>query len=107
MLDANIIYWLFGACITAGFGAIGFSWERMRRQLNHVLPAEQKLTFYPPLPHAFGDFVSKPNDLGHFVTILDKYGKTYPSSSLPKKVAIGVIVWVLCFMALLASGVGR
>lgn len=107
MLNANLLYWLLAACITAGFGAIGFSWERMRRQLNQVLPAEQKLTFYPPLAHVFGDIAWKSHDLGHFVTVLDKYGKIYPSSSLPKRVAFGVVIWILCCMALLASGVGR
>lgn len=107
MLDANIAFYLFGTCIVAGFGAIGLSWEQMRRELNRVLPSEQKVTLYPPLPHTFGELVWKTNDLGHFVTVLDQYGKIYPSSSLPKKVAIAVVVWILCFMALLASGVGR
>lgn len=107
MLDANIIYWLFGISIVAGFGVIGFSWDQMRRQLNQGLPSEQKVTFYPPLPRTFGDLVSKPSGFGHFVTVLDKYGKIYPSSSLPRKVAIGVVMWILCFMTLLASGVGR
>lgn len=107
MLNAHLIYWLLTACTTAGFGVIGFSWERMRRQLNQALPAEQKLTFYPPLPHAALNLGSKSVNFGHFVTILDKYGKLYPSSSLPKKVAFGVVIWILCFMALLASGVGR
>ena len=107
MLDENIAYWLVVTCIVAGFGAIGFSWERMRRQLNQVLPSEQRVTFYPPLPHTFGEIVWKSNDLGHFVTVLDQYRKIYPSSLLPKKVAIAVVIWILCFMGLLASGVGR
>jgi len=107
MLDTNIAFWLVATCMVAGFGVIGFSWERMRRELNRVLPSEQKVTLYPPLPHSFGELVWKTNDLGHFVTVLDQYGKIYPSSSLPKKVAIAVVVWILCIMALLASGVGR
>jgi len=107
MLDPNILYWFLGACITIGFGVIAFSWEQMRRELNSALSAEQKFTFYPPLPHIFRGFLSKPDDLGHFMTVLDQYGKTYPSSPLPKKVAIGVVIWILCFMALLAGGIGR
>jgi hypothetical protein len=107
MLVTNIVFGLVGASMVAGFGAIGFWWERMRRQLNQVLPFEQRLTLYPPLPQAFGDIIAKPNDLGHFVTVLDKYGKTYPSSPLPKKVALAVVVWILCLMGLLASGVGH
>jgi hypothetical protein len=104
---ANIVYWLFGACIAGGFGAIGFSWDRMRRELNRVLSPEQKLTWYPPLPHALGELVWGTNDLGHFLSVLDRYEKAYPSSSLPKHVAVGVVIWILCFMSLLASGIGR
>jgi hypothetical protein len=107
MLDTNITFWLIATCMVAGFGAIGLSWERMRRQLNQVLPSEQRVTFYPPLPQSFGELVWKTNDLGHFVAVLDQYGKIYPSSPLPKKVAIAVVIWILCVMALLASGVGR
>ena len=107
MLDTNIAFWLVSTCITAGVVAIGFSWERMRRQLNQVLPSEQRVTFYPPLPQSFGELVWRTNDLGHFVAVLDQYRKIYPSSPLPKKVAIAVVIWILCVMALLASGVGR
>ena len=106
-LIANLVYCAFGACAIAGLGAIAFFWDRMRRELNSALSAEQKFTFYPPLPHIFRGFLSKPDDLGHFMTVLDQYGKTYPSSPLPKKVAIGVVIWILCFMALLAGGIGR
>jgi hypothetical protein len=104
---ASIVYWLFGASIAAGFGAIGFSWDRMRRQLNRMLSPEQKLTWYPPLPHALGELFWGTNDLGHFLNVLDRYEKAYPSSSLPKHVAVGVVIWILCFMSLLASGIGR
>jgi len=107
MLDTNIAFWLVSTCITSGVVAIGFSWERMRRQLNQVLPSEQRVTFYPPLPQSFGELVWRTNDLGHFVAVLDQYRKIYPSSPLPKKVAIAVVIWILCVMALLASGVGR
>jgi hypothetical protein len=104
---ANATYWMFGICFVAGLGAIGFSWEQMRRQLNQVLPSEQRVTFYPPLPQSFGELVWKTNDLGHFVAVLDQYRKIYPSSPLPKKVAIALVIWILCVMALLVSGVGR
>ena len=107
MLDANILYWFLSACIAIGFGVIGLSWEHMRRQLNGALSADQKFTFYPLLPHIFRGFLSKRDGLGHFMTVLDQYGKTYPSSSLPKKIAFGVVIWILCFMGLLASGIGR
>jgi hypothetical protein len=107
MLDTNIAFWLVSTCMVAGVAVIGFSWERMRRQLNQVLPSEQRVTFYPPLPQSFGELVWKTNDLGHFVAVLDQYGKIYPSSPLPKKVAIALVIWILCVMALLASGVGR
>jgi hypothetical protein len=107
MLDTNIAFWLVSTCMVAGVAVIGFLWERMRRQLNQVLPSEQRVTFYPPLTQSFGELVWKSNDLGHFVAVLDQYRKIYPSSPLPKKVAIAVIIWILCAMALLASGVGR
>jgi hypothetical protein len=107
MLETNITLWLVSICMIAAFGVIGFSWERMRRQLNQALPSEQKITLYPPLPQRFGELVWKTNDLGHFVTVLDQYTKTHPLSPLPKKVAIALVGWIICFMGLLASGVGR
>ncbi len=107
MLDTNVIVWLMGTCMMVGFGAIGFSWERMRRQVNELLANEQRVTFYPPLPRSFGELIGKTNDLGHFVTVLDKYTKIHPLSTLPKKIAIALVLWILCFMGLLAGGVGH
>jgi hypothetical protein len=103
---ANVAYLLLGTCIAAGLGAIGFLWERMRRQLNRVLPSEQKVTLCPPLPRSFGELVGKTNKLSHFLNVLDQYRKVYPSSSLPKNVALGLIIWILCFIGILASGIG-
>jgi hypothetical protein len=100
---ANLGYWVFGACAVTGLVAIAFLWERMRRDLNLALPAEQKISVYPSLPKS----VLASSDLGHFVKVLDRYEDMYPDSRLPKKLALGVIAWILCFMALLASGVGR
>jgi hypothetical protein len=103
---ANAAYWVFGICFAAGFGAIGFSWERMRRQLSQVLPSEQKVTLYPSLPKSFGEIVGRTNELGPFLKVLDQYKRVYPSSSLPKNVALGVVIWILCFIAFLATGIG-
>ena len=106
-LIANAAYWFFGSCIAIGFGAIGFSWEQMRKHLNQVLPSGQRISMFPPPAKSLEELVCKTNALGHFLNVLDTYGKIYPSSPLPKKVAIGVVAWILCFMGLLASGVGR
>ena len=106
-LIANLVSWVFGVCAVAGLGAIAFLWEKMRRDLNLALPAEQKVSFYPSLPKSLREIIFRRNNLGHFVQVLDQYEDTYPSSSLPKKLAIGVVAWILCFMGLLASGVGR
>ena len=106
-LVANLVYWIFGACAVAGLGAIAFLWERMRRELNLALPAKQKISIYPSLPKALREIVVRPNDLGRFVNVLDQYEGLYPDSSLPKKLAVGIVAWILCFMGLLASGVGR
>lgn len=106
-LITSAAYWFFGSCVAVGFGAIGFSWERMRKQLNQVLPSEQRVSMFPPPSKTLEELVWKTNALGHFLDVLDTYGKIYPSSALPKKVAIGVVIWILCFMTLLASGVGR
>ena len=104
---SNLVYWIFSACAVGGLGAIAFLWERMRRDLNLALPAEQKVSIYPSLPKSLHDFIFRSNDLGHFVNVLDRYEGIYPSSSLPKKLAFGVVAWILCLMCLLASGVGR
>jgi hypothetical protein len=106
---ANLAYWLLGVCIAAGLGAIGLLWERMRRQLNRVLPSEQKVTLYPSLPtlpKSFEELVGHTNELDPFLKVLDQYKKVYPSSSLPKNVALGVVIWILCFIAFLATGNG-
>ncbi|MCU1270211.1 MAG: hypothetical protein JWN74_1505 [Acidobacteriaceae bacterium] len=106
---ANVAYWLLATCVAAGLGAIGFLWERMRRQLNQVLPTEQKVTLYPSLPtmpKSFEELVGQTNELGPFLKVLDQYRKFYPSSSLPKNVALGVVIWILTFIAFLATGIG-
>jgi hypothetical protein len=104
---ANLIYWVVGSCAVAGLGAIAFLWERMRRDLNLALPAERKVSIYPSPPESLREMIFRPNDLGHFIGVLDQYEDLYPYSSLPKKLALGLVAWILCFMALLASGVGR
>ena len=106
---ANATYWVFGICIAAGLGAIVFSWERMRRELNRALPSEQKVTLYPSLPtlpKSFGEIVGRTNELGPFLKVLDQYKRLYPSSSLPKNVALGLIIWILFFVGILATGIG-
>jgi len=103
---ANATYWVFGICIAAGLGAIVFSWERMRRQLNRVLPSEQKVTLYPSLPRSVGELVGRTNELGPFLKVLDQYRRVYPSSSLPKNVALGLIIWIIFFIGILATGIG-
>ena len=104
---ANLVYWVFGASAVAGLGAIAFFWEKMRRDLNLALPAEQKVSICPSLPKSLRELIFRPNDLGHFIEVLDQYEDIYPYSPLPKKLALGVVAWILCFMGLLASGVGR
>lgn len=104
---ANLVYWVFGACAVAGLGAIAFLWERMRRDLNLALPAEQKISIYPSLPKSLREMIFSSNDLGHFIDVLDQYEDIYPYSALPKKLALGVVVWILCFLGLLAAGVGH
>jgi hypothetical protein len=109
MLDTNIAFWLVSTCMVVGFGAIGVSWERMRRELNRVLPSGQKVTLYPSLPTvpmSFEELVGQTNELGPFLKVLDQYRKFFPSSSLPKNVAFGVVIWILCFIAFLATGIG-
>jgi hypothetical protein len=103
----NLVYWVFAACAVGGFGAIAFFWERMRRDLNLVLPAERKVPPYPPVPKSLDEIILKSNELGHFINVLDQYEDIYPHSALPKKLALGVVAWIICFMALLASGVGH
>jgi uncharacterized membrane protein YesL len=104
---ANIVYSLFGACIVAGFAVIGFSWERMRQQVNQVLAPEEQIPWHPQIPQTFSSLFWKTNEIGYFLSVLDLYRKIYPSNPLPKNVALGIVVWILCFMALLASAVGR
>jgi hypothetical protein len=106
-LIANLVYWVFGACAIAGLGAIAFLWERMRRDLNLALPAEQKVSIYPSPPKFLREMIFRSNHLGHFIDVLDRYEGLHPYSSLPKKLALGLVAWILCFMGLLASGVGR
>src|SRR3954463_2769996 len=103
---ANLVYWVFDDSAIAGLGAIGFLWDRMRRDLNLALPAEQKVSIYPSPPKSLRELIFRPNGLGHFIDVLDQYEDIYPNSSLPKKLAFGLVAWILCLMGLLASGVG-
>ena len=104
---ANLVYWVLCACAIAGLGAIAFLWERMRRDLNLALPTERKVSIYPSPPKSIREMILRPNDLGHFIEVLNQYEELYPYSSLPKKLAFGLVAWILCFMGLLACGVGR
>ena len=106
-MDSNYCLLVFGACAIGGLGAIAFLWERMRRDLNLALPAERKVSIYPSPPKSFREMIFRSNDLGHFIDVLDQYEDIYPNSSLPKKLALGLVAWILGLMALLASGVGR
>ena len=104
---ANLAYWICWACAVGGLGVIAFLWERMRRELNLALPVEQRISLYPSLPNSPRDILFRPNNLGHFIEVLDQYEDVHPSSELPKRLALGLVAWILCLMALLASGVGR
>jgi hypothetical protein len=104
---ANLVYWVFVACAVSGLAAIAFVWERMRRDLNLALHAERKVSIYPLLPKSLGETMFRSNNLGHFIDVLDQYEDAYPYSSLPKQLAFGLVAWILCIMALLASGIGR
>jgi hypothetical protein len=103
---ANLLYWVLAASGVTGLVAIALLWERMRRHLNLALPATQRVSIYPAPPKSFREIFKAPN-LGHFVDVLDQYEHIYPYSPLPKKVAFGAVIWILGFMALLASGIGR
>lgn len=104
---ANLLYRLLAAFSLAGLSAIVFFWERMRRDLNMALPAEKKISICPSLPKSLRGIVVRINGLGHFINVLDHYEDIYPYSALPKNLALGLVAWILCFMGLLASGVGR
>jgi hypothetical protein len=104
---ANLVCWVFAASAVAGLAAIAFFWERMRRELNLALPAEQKVSIYPSPKKSLRELFFRSNDLGHFVEVLDQYEDIYPHSALPRKLALGLVAWIICFMALLASGVGH
>jgi hypothetical protein len=103
---ANLVYWVFAACAVAGLGTIAFFWERMRRDLNLALPAEQRVSIYPSLRKPLAEIFLGSNDLGHFIEVLDQYENIHPQSRLPKKLALGLVAWILGFLGLLASGVG-
>jgi hypothetical protein len=79
----------------------------MRRDLNLALSADQKVSICPSLPKSLRELILPPNELGHFIEVLDQYEEAYPYSSLPKKLALALIAWILCFMGLIATGVGR
>jgi len=107
MLDTKIVLGIVGTCMVAGFGVIGFTWDRMRRDLNLALPSEKKVSIYPSPPKSLKEMIFRPKDLGHFINVLDQYEDVYPYSPLPKKLALGVVAWIICLMGLLASGVGH
>jgi len=103
----NLVYWFFAGATVVGLGLIVFLWESMRRELNLALSSEQKVSIYPAVPKSIRELMFPSNELGHFINVLDRYEDIYPYSALPKKLALGLVAWILCFMGLLASGVGR
>src|SRR5262245_33497529 len=99
----NIVYWFFAMCFASSVGVSLVSLERIRKQLNLVLPPDRQMSLHPPMPHSFGELFWKTNLLVHSLEILDQHKNHYPSSSMRKTYGIALIVATLSFIGFFAS----
>jgi len=103
-LIGNVVYWLFGLCFAIGTATSLLSLEAMRKQVNLVLPASERVFWRFPLPRSLEDFFWRNTILGFSVGLLERHGKHYPSSSLPKVLGLSVVGTVLSFVGLIVAG---
>lgn len=96
--------WFFGLCFAASVGATWFSLERMRSQVNLVLPSDRNIGWRPPRAQSFVQLFSKSHILAHYFKVLDQYREYYPSSFLPKTLAIALAGGFVSFIGTIVSG---
>jgi hypothetical protein len=98
----TIIFWIFSACFTASVAATVILLERIRKQLNRVLPAESQAGFHPALPRSIKE-LWRTNILSHSLDLVEQHRKYYPSSVLRKAFVIALLATFPSFIGLALS----
>jgi hypothetical protein len=97
---ASVAYWLFGMCFARSLGVSLVSLERMRKQVNLVVPAESAVSWRRPLPRSLKQFMWDGTIVGFSLEVLDQHRRHYPASSLPSVLGGALIGTILSFVAL-------
>ena len=103
-LIGKAAFWLFGPCFGLSTASFLLSLEAMRKQVNLVLPANERVFWRFPLPRSLEDFFWRNTIVGRSLGLLETHGKHYPSSSLPKVLGLSAIGTVLSFVGLIVAG---
>jgi hypothetical protein len=90
-LGESIVTWFFVACYIVCFIVTWVSLKRVCQQLNQVLPVDEKVSLFPPIPRSFGQLVWRTNILTHSLDLLSQHSKHYPASRLRVVNVIAVI----------------
>jgi hypothetical protein len=99
----SIIFWLFAACFLASIGTSLILLERIRQQLNRILPADKRMNVHTPLPRSVKDLVWRTNILAHSLDLLEQHREYYPSSLLRKAYCIAVFSTIPSFIGFAIS----
>ena len=102
-LGDSIVFWLFATCFVASIGTSLVLLERIRKQLNRVLPADRQASLHPPFPRSIKELIWKTNILVHSLKLLDEHRKYYPSSSLRKSYGVAIFSCIVSFIGFALS----
>jgi len=97
---ANVAYWLFGMCFAASVGVSLVSLERMRKQVNLVVPSDSAVSWYGPIPRSLKHFMWDSTIVGFSLEVLDQHRRHYPASPLPNILGAALISTFLSFIGL-------
>jgi hypothetical protein len=89
----SVLSWASGLGFAAGFGVMMFSLERMRQQVNRMLPPDQRIQWGGR--NAWRTFGMAKFDF--CFEVLDKHRESYPASRLRQRCGFGLLGMMLAF----------
>ena len=93
---------LFGVCFATGVAVVSLSLERMRKEINRLLPPEKSIDYWPKV-WRLGDLLMKSNIAYVSLEVIDQHRVRYPASRLRKIYAFGLLGTVLAFVGLILT----
>jgi hypothetical protein len=92
----------FGIALAASVGWFFLLLQKVRAQLNSVMPPHQKVSPYPKFPRTFAQ-IWRNNMINHSLHLLDQHHNYFPTSPLPRKLGISIACMILSFLGIVAT----